>query len=134
MSVLNKINDIYKGIKQVVKDVVNLFQGCGYINKGIEFDSNILDNAKSLTNELSNRWVDESECENINKYINKSKCLIGDIGSQALDGYIYYQGYKNSLQKMMNQGNANMLSYDFTYVKIDGRIWIFGKQVNWTKI
>ena len=83
LSVLNKINDIYKGIKQVVQDVVNLLKGGGYINKGIEFCSNILDNAKSLTNELSNRWVDESECENINQYIDKSKYLIGGIGSQS---------------------------------------------------
>ena len=43
------------------------------------------------------------------KYIDKSKCLIGGIGSQALDGYMYYQGYRNSLQNMINQGNANML-------------------------
>ena len=97
MSILNNVNYIYKGIKQVVQDVVNLLQGGGYINKGLEFCSNILDNAKSLTNELSNRWVDESECENINQYIDKSKCLIGDINSQALDEYMYYQRYRNSL-------------------------------------
>ena len=109
LSVLNHVNDIYKGIKQVVQDVINLLKGGGYINKGLEFCSNILDNAKSLTNELSNRWVDESECEKINQYIDKSKCLIGGISSQALDGYMYYQGYKNSLQYMINQGNTNIL-------------------------
>ena len=52
LSVLNNVNYIYKGIKQVVQDVVNLLKGGRYINKSIEFCSNILDNDKSLTNEL----------------------------------------------------------------------------------
>ena len=52
LSILNNVNDIYKCIKQVVQDVVNLLQGGGYINKCLEFCSNILDNAKFLTNEL----------------------------------------------------------------------------------
>ena len=97
LSVLNKVNYIYKGIKPVVQDVVNLLQRGGYINKGLEFCSKILNKAKSLTNELSNIWVNLSECENVNQYIDKYKCLIGDIGSQALDEYMYYQRYRNSL-------------------------------------
>ena len=117
MNVLNKVNNIYKCIKQVVQNVFNLLQWCGYINKSLKFCSNILDNSKHLTNKLSNRcrckWVQK------NQYINKSKCLIGNINSQALDKYMYYQRYKNSLQYMMNQGNANILSDDFAYGKID---------------
>ena len=55
----------------------------------------------------------------MNQYIDKSKCLIGDINSQALDKYMYYQGYKNSLQYMMNQENSKILSDDFAYGNID---------------
>jgi hypothetical protein len=53
LGALGKINDIYKGIKPYVSDIIDMVPYGNYINKGLDIGSKVLDKAKPFTKTLN---------------------------------------------------------------------------------
>ena len=57
MNVLNSFNDIYKGVKPLVEPIVGALPFGGYINKGLDVASNVIDKVQPFTN----RWINDKD-------------------------------------------------------------------------
>ncbi len=78
LDILNKVNNVYKGVKPFIKDTIDIIPYGNYINKGLDIGSNILDKITPLSSKL----LDEND-------ISKSKKLSDKVGDYLGKGTQY---------------------------------------------
>ena len=57
MNVLNSFNDVYEGVKPLVEPIVGALPFGGYINKGLDVASTVIDKVQPFTN----RWINDKD-------------------------------------------------------------------------
>ena len=85
LGVLNKLNDVYKGVKPYVSDIIEMVPYGNYINKGLDIGSKILDKTKPLKNVLLDNEEDKKKSKRINK---KVKQYVGKGTEYALNKFL----------------------------------------------
>ena len=90
LGVLNKLNDVYKGVKPYVSDIIEMVPYGNYINKGLDIGSKILDKTKPLKNVLLDNEEDKKKSKRINK---KVKQYVGKGTEYALNKVLDSQEY-----------------------------------------
>ena len=81
LGALSKINDIYKGIKPYVSDIIDIVPYVSdiidivpygnYVNKGLDIGSKIIDKTKPLKNVLLDNEEDKKKSKELNKKVKK---------------------------------------------------------------
>ena len=75
MSVLNGLNNIYKGIKPFAQDIVGALPFGSYINKGLDVSSKLIDKVQPYAQKY---LVDDSNKEQLEK----SKAMSNDMAER----------------------------------------------------
>ena len=84
MNVLNSFNDIYKGVKPLVEPIVGAIPFGGYINKGLDVASNVIDKVQPFTN----RWINDKD----RRIGDKVQNIAGKATQGLLNNYMDVQG------------------------------------------
>ena len=84
MNVLNTVNDIYKGIKPFVEPIVGALPFGGYINKGLDVASNVIDKVQPFTN----RWLNDKDRITSSKVTDGVQKLAGKATQGLLNNFL----------------------------------------------
>ena len=97
-SVLSSINDIYKGVKPFVSPLIDMVPYGNYINKGLDFGTNLIDKVKPITS----NWLNDDDKDKLKNIDKNIKRYGGTVTQNLLNNYLDYQDnrlseYKDSL-------------------------------------
>ena len=65
LDLLNKANNVYKGIKPFIKDTIDIIPYGNYINKGLDIGSSFLDKVTPLSSKLLDNEEDKKKSKKI---------------------------------------------------------------------
>ena len=98
VNVLNKVNDIYKGVKPFISPIIETVPYGNYINKGLEYGSKILEKVQPITN----NWIENDDKEKIKDISENVQRYGGKLTQDLLNKYLDEQDEKLDFYKTNN--------------------------------
>ena len=84
MNVLDKVNNIYKGVKPFIDPLVEAVPYGNYINKGLNIGSKFIDKVKPITD----NFLNDTDRKQVKKISDNIERYGGNIAQKALNNYL----------------------------------------------
>ncbi len=130
VNILNRVNDIYKGVKPFISPLIESSSYGKYINKGLDYGSKLLEKVQPITN----TWIENDDKEKIKDINDKIQRYGGKLTQDLLNKYLdeqddrldYYKTHNLSMKKKKTKKN-NKTGFN---ASLDNADLVFGKPLN----